>query len=394
VTARPKVRLQPKHDARLRSGVPWAYSNEIAAMGAAVKALKPGTVVDLVDAKDANLGTAYFNPHSLIAARVLSRDAGTKIDAAFFRDRFDRAKALREKLFKTPHYRLIHAEADGCPGLVIDRFHDVFVVQSGTAGMDALEEHWIDALKSEFKPRAIVIKSDSPSRAHEGLKDDVRIAHGDLAGSVRVEESGIRHTIDPINGQKTGWFFDQRDNREFLISLSKGATLLDAFSYLGALGLGALKAGAKSAVLLDSSESALDAAADTARSHKLDAEFRRCDVMEELEEIRPAGERFDIVSCDPPPFARSKKDLESGARGYRKLARLSAPLVNPGGLLCIASCSHAIDMTRFQTECALGISRADRNARLIRAAGASPDHPVHPMLPETAYLKSLTYQLD
>jgi 23S rRNA (cytosine1962-C5)-methyltransferase len=393
VTARPKIRLQPKHDARLRSGAPWAYSNEIV-MDKASKALKPGTLVDLVDAKDANLGTGYFNPHSLIAARVLAHEAGAKIDASFFRDRFDRARALRDKLFAKPYYRLIHAEADGCPGLVIDRFNDVLVVQSGTAGMDALEAQWIGALKSEFNPRAIVVKSDAPSRAHEGLKDDVRIAHGDLAGGVYVEEAGIRHTIDPINGQKTGWFFDQHDNRAFLIALAKDATFLDAFSYLGALGLGAAKAGAKSVVLMDSSQSALDAAAETARTHKLDAEFRRCDVMEELEEIRPAGERFDIVSCDPPPFARSKKDLESGARGYRKLARLAAPLVAPGGFLALASCSHAIDAVRFQVECALGISRAGRTARLIRAAGAAADHPVHPMLPETAYLKSLIYQLD
>ncbi len=363
-------------------------------MSGAAKALKPGSLVDLIDAREAALGTAYFNPHSLIAARLLSRDAGAKVDTAFFRDRFDRAKALRDKLVATPHYRLIHAEADGCPGLVIDRFDDVFVVQSGTAGMDELEEHWIAALKSEFKPRAIVVKSDAPSRAHEGLKDDVRVAHGDLTAGVYVEEAGIRYTIDPINGQKTGWFFDQRDNRTFLTSLAKGATLLDAFSYLGALALGALKAGAKSAVLLDSSQSALDAGAATARAHKLDAEFRRCDVLEELEEIRPTGERFDIVSCDPPPFARSKKDLEAGARGYRKLARLAAPLVAPGGFLCLASCSHAIDMTRFQAECALGLSRADRTARLIRVAGAAADHPMHPMLPETAYLKSLTYQLD
>lgn len=363
-------------------------------MSAAAKALKPGTLVDLVDAKDANLGTAYFNPHSLIAARVLAREPGAKIDAAFFRDRFDRAKALRDRLFGKPYYRLIHAEADGCPGLVIDRFDDVFVVQSGTAGMDALEAHWLDALKSEFKPRAIVIKSDSPARAHEGLKEDIRIAHGDLGLGVHVEEAGLRYAIDPLGGQKTGWFFDQRDNRAFLIGLSRGAAVLDAFCYLGALGLGAAKAGAKSVVLMDSSQSALDAVAATARANKLDAECRRCDVMEELEELAPTGERFDIVSCDPPPFVRSKKDLESGARGYRKLARLAAHLVNPGGFLALASCSHAIDMTRFQAECALGINRAGRVSRLIRAAGAGPDHPVHPQLPETAYLKSLTYQLD
>jgi 23S rRNA (cytosine1962-C5)-methyltransferase len=393
VSARPRIRLQPKHDARLKSGVPWAYSNEIV-MDKASKALKPGTLVDLVDAKEAPLGTAYFNPHSLIAARVLARENGTKIDADFFRDRFERAKVLREKLFAKPYYRLIHAEADSCPGLVVDRFDDVLVAQSGTAGMDALEAHWLDALKSEFKPRAIVVKSDAPARTHEGLKEDVRIAHGDLAGGVHVEEAGIGHAIDPINGQKTGWFFDQHDNRAFLISLSQGATVLDAFCYLGALGLGAAKAGAKSVVFMDSSQSALDAVAATAKANNLDAEVRRCDVMEELEEIRPAGERFDIVSCDPPPFVRSKKDLESGARGYRKLARLAAPLVAPGGFLALASCSHAIDAARFQAECAQGIARAGRPARLIRSSGAAADHPVHPQLPETAYLKSLTFQLD
>jgi 23S rRNA (cytosine1962-C5)-methyltransferase len=261
--------------------------------------------------------------------------------------------------------------------------------------MDALSDFWLRALKDEFKPRAIIVKSNAPARAHEGLKDDVRVAHGE-ATLVEIEEAGVRHRVDPIAGQKTGWFFDQRDNRAFLIGLAKGATLLDAYSYVGPLALGALKAGAKSAVLLDSSQAALDAAAATAKAHNLAerCDMRRCDVLEELEELGPSDERFDIVSCDPPPFVRSKKDLESGARGYRKLARLAAPLVTHGGFLCLASCSHAIDMDRFQLECAQGLARAGRTARLIRASGAACDHPVHPMLPETAYLKSLVYQLD
>ena len=395
MTARPKLRLQPKHSARVKSGSPWVYSNEVL-MDKALKALTPGSLVDVVDDKDGQFGSAYFNPHSLIAARILAPKAGAKIDAGFFRDRFERARALRDKLFAAPFYRLIHAEADFCPGLVVDRFDDVLVARSGTAGMDALAPLWLDALRAEFSPRAIVVKSNSPSRAHEGLKDDVRIAHGDLAPSAHVEEAGIRHRIDALTGQKTGWFYDQRDNRAFLIALAKGATLLDAFSYTGALALGALRAGAKSAVLLDSSQSALDAAAATARESDLTGrtEFRRCDVLVEFEELTPAGEIYDIVSCDPPPFVRSKKDLESGARGYRKLARLAAALVAPGGFLCLASCSHAIGAERFQKECAHGLARAGRTARLIRAAGAAPDHPVHPMLPETAYLKSLVYQID
>ena len=394
MNARPKLRFLPKHGTRVKAGSPWAYSNEVV-MDKAMKALPPGTLVDVVDGNGIGVATAYFSPHSLIAARILASYPGAKIDTDFFRERFERAAALRRKVIGGSHYRLIHAEADLCPGLVVDRFDDVFVVQSGTAGMDALGEFWLQALKDEFKPRAIIVKSNAPARAHEGLKDDVRVAYGEAA-IVEVEEAGIRHRVDPIGGQKTGWFFDQRDNRAFLIGLAKGATLLDAYSYIGPLALGALKAGAKSAVLLDSSQAALDTAAATAKAHNLAdrCEMRRCDALEELEELGPSDERFDIVSCDPPPFVRSKKDLESGARGYRKLARLAAPLVTHGGFLCLASCSHAIDMDRFQLECAQGLARAGRTARLIRASGAACDHPVHPMLPETAYLKSLVYQLD
>jgi len=395
VTARPKLRLQPKHGARIKAGSPWVYSNEVV-MDRATKALPAGALVELVEDRGASIGSAYFNAHSLIAGRLLSRTPDAKIDADFFRDRIERARALRDKLYDRPFYRLIHAEADGCPGLAIDRYDDVLVAQSGTAGMDALSPLWLEALRAEFEPRAVLIKSDSPARAHEGLNAAVRLAHGALSRPTFVDEGGLRHLVDPMHGQKTGWFYDQRANRAFLIALAERATLLDAFSYTGALGLGALKAGAKAALLLDSSQSALDLAAQTARSSGLASrvEFRRCDVLAELEELAPTNERFEIVSCDPPPFVRSKKDLESGARGYRKLARLSAGVVAQGGFLALSSCSHAIDAERFQSECAAGIARTGRGARLIRASGAAPDHPVHPMLPETAYLKSLVYQLD
>lgn len=365
-------------------------------MDRGAKSLAPGTLVHLTDDKGSDFGTAFFNPHSLIAARVLSSKADTVIDTGFFRNRFRKALALRQRLFSAPFYRLVHADADFCPGLVIDRFDDVLVAQSGTAGMDALEPMWLEAMRLEFSPRVIFVKNDAPARAHEGLKEDIRQAHGPSGATTHVEEAGLRHFVEPLTGQKTGWFYDQRDNREFLVALAKDMTLLDAFSYTGALGLGALQAGAKSACLLDSSQSALDLATATARKHNLfdRAEFRRCDAMVELEEMGPANEQYDVVSCDPPPFVKARKDLESGARGYRKLARLAAALVKRGGFLCLASCSHGINTDRFQSECAAGISRADRKAKLIRSTGASPDHPVHPMLPESAYLKSLVYQLD
>ena len=388
-----KLRLKPKQGARARAGAPWIYSNEVA-MDQAAKALPPGSIVEVWGDDGINLGTGYFNPHSLIAARILRPRQSAPIDEAFFAERISSAHALRSKLFDRPYYRFIHGEADGLPGLIVDRFDDVFVVQSGTAGMDKLEPLCLPTLIERFKPRAVVVKSDAPSRAHEGLKDDVRIAHGNIDGGVFVEESGVRFELDPLGGQKTGWFFDQRDNREFLTRLSKGARILDAYSYIGAFALGALKHGASSALLVDSSQPALSRAAEAAKANGIDgADFRRADVFEELERLA-TQQTFDVVSCDPPPFVRSKKDLETGAKAYRKLARLSAPLVAPGGILFLASCSHAISPERLQDECAIGINRAGRAARLIHASGAAPDHPVHPMLPESAYLKALTYVLD
>ncbi|MBI1212457.1 MAG: methyltransferase domain-containing protein [Alphaproteobacteria bacterium] len=363
-------------------------------MDQAAKALAPGSIVEIWGDDGVNLGTGYFNPHSLIAVRILRPRASAPIDEPFFAERITSALALRTKLFGKPHYRLIHGEADGLPGLIVDRFDDVFVVQSGTAGMDKLEPLWLGALARQFGPRAIVVKSDAPSRAHEGLKDDVRIAHGGIEGGVFVEESGVRFEIDPIGGQKTGWFFDQRDNREFLVRLAGGARVLDAYSYIGAFALSALKHNAGSALLVDSSEPALQRAASIAKSNDIKgADFRRADVFDALERL-VTEQTFDIVSCDPPPFVRSRKDLETGAKAYRKLARLSAPLVAPGGILFLASCSHAISAERFQEECAIGINRAGRSARVVRMSGAAPDHPVHPMLPESAYLKALTYALD
>jgi len=395
VSPRPLLRVNPKQAARLKAGAPWVYSNEVV-MDRATKALRPGTLVDVGGEQDGRFGTATFNPHSLIAARILSPTPAAGIDTRFFAARFRAAAALRDRLLPNPFYRLVHAEADGCPGLVIDRFGEVFVAQSGTAGMDALEPLWCAALEEVFSPRAIFIKDDAPTRAYEGLAEDIRCARGDAGTIATVEEGGIVHHFAPIAAQKTGWYFDQRENRAFLVHLVKGQRLLDAFSYTGALALAASRQGAASALMLDSSAPALDQAMTTARENGLQGniEARRCDAMLELEAMGQRSDRFDIVSCDPPPFVRARKDLEAGARGYRKLARLCAQLVSPGGFLCIASCSHAISAERFQEECAIGIHRTGRQARIIRASGAGPDHPVHPMLPETAYLKSFVYQLD
>jgi 23S rRNA (cytosine1962-C5)-methyltransferase len=392
MAAHPTVRLRAKEGRRLRAGAPWAFSNEID-MNAATKALRPGAVVNVVGDDGNELGTGYFNPNSLIAIRLLDARSNVAPDEKFLVERLSRAKALRDSLYDEPFYRLVHAEGDHLPGLTIDRFGDACVVQITTAGMDRLREPLLTALDKVLAPSDVILRADTPSRALEGLDSYVRAEKGE-ASRVAVEENGIRYFADLGAGQKTGWYYDQRDNRAFMASLARGKSVLDAYCYTGGFALAAANAGAREVIGLDSSQPALTLAEDSAKANGLAAQFVKTDVFEELERLGNAKETFDIVIADPPPFVKSRKDLEPGAKAYRKLARLSARLVAKDGFLLLASCSHNIAPERFASECALGLQRAGRQARLIRQAGAGPDHPVHPMLPESAYLKALVYALD
>jgi 23S rRNA (cytosine1962-C5)-methyltransferase len=362
-------------------------------MDEAAKAITPGSVVNVRGEDGRAFGTGYFNPKSLIAIRLFSDDCDVAIDRDFFTARLKRAMALRDSLYDRPFYRLVHAEGDGLPGLVIDRFDDTLTVQVGTAGMERQIETLIQSLEIVLKPKTIMLRNDAPSRALEGLESYVKTAKG-TGHRIAVEENGTRYIADLAEGQKTGWYYDQRDNRAFIARLAKGKTVLDAYSYTGGFGILAAKSGAKEVVCLDSSAPALAIAEESARSNGVTIQAVKADVFEELERLKASGETFDIVLADPPPFVKSKKDLEPGAKAYRKLARLAADVTAPGGLMMIASCSHNIPPERFAQECAQGLLRAGRRAALIRQSGAGPDHPVHPLLPESAYLKALAYALD
>jgi 23S rRNA (cytosine1962-C5)-methyltransferase len=393
MTIHPLVRIKPKEGRRARAGAPWLFSNEINMEGK-TKTLAPGTLVNIQWDDGQSFGTGYFNPKSLIAVRLLDSKPKAAIDAEFFAAALRRALTLREALYDAPFYRLVHAEGDGLPGLVIDRFDDVCSVQVTTAGMESLTPALLAALDEVVAPKTVILRNDTSSRVLEGLDSYVRVAKGEMPARITVMENGARYFADLECGQKAGWYYDQRDNRAYMAKLAKRRSVLDAYCYAGGFAIAAAQGGALEVVGIDSSQPALALAEDAAAANGVSAQFVKADVFEELERLAAAKETFDIVIADPPPFVKARKDLEPGAKAYRKLARLASAVTAPGGFLLLASCSHNMPIERFMQECGIGITRGARRASLIHQAGAGADHPVHPMLPETAYLKALIYALD
>ena len=393
--AYPKLSLLAGQDRRLRAGHPWIYSNELK-MDAAAKALEPGTPVRVTNAAGKAMAVAQFNPHSLIAARILSRNQDATIDTNFLERRLARALRLRERLHDQPFYRLVHAEADGLPGLVVDRFGGTLVIQTNSAGMDRLKPQLLDAIDQVLETDLIIFKNDSPARAREGLESGVEVVKGHVSGAIELQESGLTFLADPIEGQKTGWYFDQRDNRTFAARLARGERVLDLFSYGGGFAIAALAAGAKEALAVDRSEGALALAAKAASRNGIDTRLTcsREEGFAALERLASEKQRFGLVVADPPSFVKSKRELKSGLKGYRKLARAASSLVREEGCLVIASCSHNVPVDLFRDEVRKGLGDAGRGGRLLQQSGASADHPSHPMLPESAYLKCLVYMLD
>jgi 23S rRNA (cytosine1962-C5)-methyltransferase len=392
---RPRVTLLVGRHRRAEGGHPWIYSNEVQ-MDAATKTLAPGTLVTLRRADGSPLGVAMFNPHTLLAARLVDRDTARPIGRRFLVRRIERALKLRERLFDTPFYRLVHAEADGLPGLVVDRFGTVLVVQSNTAGTARLEPVVLAALGELLSPETIVLRNDSPARGLEGLGSETRLARGGLDSPATVHENGAVFHADLLAGQKTGWFFDQRDNRRFIAGLARGARVLDLYCFTGGFAVQAARAGAAVILGIDRSEPALALAVKAAELNGVGqtCSFHRGEAFAEAGALAAKGERFDIVVADPPAFAKSRREVPAALRGYRKLARLAASVTAGGGVLFLASCSFHVGAAEFAEAVRRGLADAGRAGRILRAAGADADHPVHPALPETAYLKTLTLALD
>ena len=394
--ARPVIRLNPKGDARaIRHGFPWVYANEVV-LDRRTKSVASGTIATLEDAERRPLGTVAFNPASKIICRMLDRDPQAQIDQAWFEARLTRALAHRARLFDAPFYRLVHAEADGLPGVVIDRFGDCAVVQPNAAWADRLITSLVDALLAVTGVDCVIMNGTGRARTLEGLDERTAVVAGTAPdGPIPVQMNGATYMADVIGGQKTGIFFDQRPNHAFAAGLSKDARVLDVFSHVGGFGLAALAGGAAEVLAVDGSQPALDLAEHGATAMGVVDRFavRKGDAFDVLTALGEEGAQFDVVICDPPAFAPSRNALEAGLRAYERVARLAAPLVAEGGYLGLCSCSHAADLTKFRNASARGIGRAGRRGQIIYTGFAGPDHPLMPHLAESGYLKSVFFRL-
>lgn len=392
----PIVRLKPKSNPQhIRHGFPWVYDNEVVT-DRRTKAIEPGSVAILEDAERKPLALVAVNPKSRIFCRILDRDLDAEITKDWFAAKLSKALEMRSRLFADPFYRLIHAESDGLPGVIIDRFGDTAVVQPNAAWADARIDQLCEALVEVTGIKTVILNGTGRARGLEGLPEETRVLTGSAPDApIPVPMNGATYMADLIGGQKTGLFYDQRPNHAFAAKLSRGAKVLDVFSHVGGFSLASLAGGANSALAVDGSAAALSLAEDGAKASGFEARFatRKGDAFAVLEALAEEGESFDVVICDPPAFAPNKKALDAGLRAYERIARLATPLVREGGYLGLCSCSHAADLQKFRTASVRGIGRAGRTAQLIHTGFAGADHPLMPQLAESGYLKSLFFRL-
>jgi 23S rRNA (cytosine1962-C5)-methyltransferase len=392
----PVLRLKPRADARrIRHGHPWAWADDLV-LDRRSRKIPAGALARLEDAGREPLGIGVATVGARIGLRLLDRDAAARIDRDWLHARLQAALDLRQRIFSDPFYRLVHAEGDGLPGLIADRFGDTIVLQPNAIWLEERLEEICALLAGITGARRIVKNGTSRARAAEGLPEETAILAGDAPGGpLDVPMNGAVYKADILSGQKTGLFFDQRLNHAFAASLGRGARVLDAFSHVGGFSLACLAGGAVSALAVDASADALALAREGAAASGVADRFetRAGDAFDTMAALAVEGAAFDLVICDPPAFAPSKQALQQGLRAYERTARLAAGLVAPGGLVILCSCSHAADLAKFRMACLRGLGRAGRDPRLIHTGFAGPDHPQHPALTETGYLKALAFRL-
>ena len=383
--------LRKDQERRLIAGHCWIYSNEVDVQATPLKGLESGQPVQILSSQERWIGHGYANPQSLICARIVSRDPSQPLSPALWLKRIHDALALRERLYARPFYRLLFGESDGVPGLVVDRYGDLLVVQMTTAGMERERGEILAALEQVLRPTSIVLRNDISVRGMEGLDQGVEVVLGSPEDVATLVEHDLEFSISPLTGQKTGWFFDQADNRGRLGRYGVGERVLDVCSYVGAWGLRAAALGADSVTCVDSSPSALERLVDNAERNGLSDRVlpRQGDAFEVLRELREQGQTFDTVMLDPPAFIKRRKDEADGTQAYQRLNRLGIELLVPGGLLVTSSCSFHMGRDDFIRTVQQAARKAGRSLQLLEVGQQGPDHPVHPAITETAYLKTL-----
>jgi 23S rRNA (cytosine1962-C5)-methyltransferase len=385
----PVLVLKRNEERRLIAGHLWVYSNEVDTRKTPLSGFEPGTLAVIQSAVGKTLGSGYVNPHSLICARLLTRRPRTVIDAAFFERRLRSALQLRDSLFEHSNYRLVYGESDGLPGLVIDRYGDVLVVQITTAGMEAVREVLLDVLNRVLAPSGILLRNDTPVRALEGLSQDPEVI-GEVPETVILEEGGVRFEVPLAAGQKTGWFYDQRSNRTAMHKYVHNKRVLDVFSYIGAWGLQAAMAGASEVCCVDASPVAASFLDKNAAANGLQDRVR-CeigDAFDVLKAMQASEQRFDVVIVDPPAFIKRRKDIKTGEQGYARLNRLAMQVLAPDGILISCSCSMHLAAERLQNILYQSARKQGRQLQILERGFQTMDHPVHPAITETAYLKA------
>ena len=391
----PSLRLKANADRRLRAGHLWVYSNEIDVAATPLSGFAAGEQAILEAAGGKPLGIVALSPNNLICARLLSRDVKHVLDKSLLVHRINVALSLRERLFDKPCYRLVYGDSDLLPGLVVDRFFDILVVQLASATMERHKDEVLAALIQVCKPSGILLKNDSAARDAEGLERYVETAFGLVPEWVALEENGVRFEAPVIKGQKTGWFYDHRMNRARLAPYVKGKRVLDLFSYIGGWGVQAAAFGASDVMCVDASGFALDGVERNAALNGLTDQVAcvEGDVFEALKQLKASEERFDVIVADPPAFIKRKKDLKNGEAAYRRLNEAAMRLLNKDGILVSASCSMHLPEDDLQNILLTSARHLDRNIQLLERGAQGPDHPVHPAIPETRYIKSLTCRL-
>jgi len=390
-----KLVLRRNEERRLQAGHLWVFSNEVDTGQTPLGEFEAGMAVAIHSSRDKYLGMATVNPHSLICARIYSYKRGSALDADLLRLRISTALQSRDALYEKPCYRLINAEGDWLPGLVVDRFGDALAVQISTAAMEARLEDILSVLVDLLSPRAIMLRNGSAIRELEQLPLYERLAHGESVSHIEIEENNLRYQIPFIDGQKTGWYFDHRDNRALLARMVSGKRVLDACCYLGAWGINALAGGAHSVTAIDSSQVALDGAASNATLNGYADQWQplKGELVAQMRKLHESGERFDVVVLDPPAFIKRKKDRRSGIQKYQSANNLALKLLTPGGLLVSCSCSHHLAMAELQRlvqESARKTGgQSSGKLQVIARRGQGLDHPLHPAIAETDYLKAL-----